>query len=263
MSRIRSIKPEFWNDRKLARLSRDARLLYIAMWNLSDEHGRLHGDARYIKGHCFPYDDDMTLDDVDALLSELEDAGRVQRYEHDDDPYLFLPTLGRHQRLEAAKQPSRLPDPTGLSVNADKSAESTDKSAESTDDPGEIVAQQVAGSRLQVAGKPSSPMEPTRIDVEQVCSAVADHVERVTRQRPKITSGWKRDARLLLDVDGRELSEVLAVVGWVSTDPFWSTNVLAVPTLRKQFGKLWAKSHAKTEAVPEWKRLGRLGEWDV
>ena len=38
MARIRSIKPEFWDDRKLAkRASRDARLLYIALWNLADE----------------------------------------------------------------------------------------------------------------------------------------------------------------------------------------------------------------------------------
>ena len=42
MARIRSVKPEFWTDRKLARCtSRDARLLYIALWNISDEHGRL------------------------------------------------------------------------------------------------------------------------------------------------------------------------------------------------------------------------------
>ena len=32
MARIRSVKPEYWDDRKLAkRTSRDARLLYIAL----------------------------------------------------------------------------------------------------------------------------------------------------------------------------------------------------------------------------------------
>ena len=274
MARMRSIKPEFWSDRKISRLSRDARLLYISLWNFSDEHGRLQGDARYIKGHCLPYEDDLSLDSIDGLMNELKDAGRVEIYDVDGDPYLFLPRLARHQRLEAQKQESRLPAPppkrtrkAKITLNSeestDKSADHADKPEESPNESGQIVAQQVAGSRLHVAGKPSSPMEPTRIDVEQICAAVADHVEQVTRRRPKITDGWKRDARLLLDSDGRALSEVLAVISWVSADSFWSTNVLAVPTLRKQFGKLWAKSQAKTEAVPEWKRLGRLGEWDV
>jgi hypothetical protein len=50
VARIRSIKPEYWADQDLAeQVSRDARLLYIGLWNLADEHGRLRGDPRYIK----------------------------------------------------------------------------------------------------------------------------------------------------------------------------------------------------------------------
>src|SRR3954471_23554574 len=106
MARIRSVKPEFWSDRRLAtRVSRDARLLYVALWNFADEHGRLHGDTRYVKGNCLPYDDDLDLRDVDRLLGELETASRIQRYEHDGDPYIFLPKLSTHQRLEPAKVP--------------------------------------------------------------------------------------------------------------------------------------------------------------
>lgn len=148
MPRIRSIKPEFWTDRKLARCSRDARLLYISMWNHADEWARLHGDTRYVKGHCLPYDDDLSLQAVERLLAELEQAGRVQRYVIDDDPYLFLPKLAAHQRLEPNKTPSRLPAPPltcGFSVAAEESEKIPEKS-------GEIVAQQVASSRWQVAG---------------------------------------------------------------------------------------------------------------
>jgi hypothetical protein len=163
MARIRSVKPEFWTDRKLARLTRDARLLYISMWNQSDEHGRLHGDARYVKGHCLPYDDDLGLDDIDALLNELQAFGRVLRYEVEGDPYLFLPHLARHQRLEAHKQESRLPPPPSHPARVstsprdsedspEKSAQSPDNLAEPANEAGEIVAQQVAGSRWQVAG---------------------------------------------------------------------------------------------------------------
>lgn len=112
MARIRSVKPEFWTDRPLARkLSRDARLFYIALWNFADEHARLGGDPYYLKGQIFPYDDDLDAAGVVRLLRELEAAGKVVQYEIDDDPYLFLPRLDRHQRLESDKVPSRLPAP--------------------------------------------------------------------------------------------------------------------------------------------------------
>lgn len=165
MARIRSVKPEFWTDRKLSRLSRDARLLYIALWNQADEWSRVHGDTRYVKGHCLPYDDDLTLSAVDRLLAELSAAGHLQRYDVGGDPYLYLPKMAKHQRLEPHKVPSRLPDPPSVQVTdvqsngAEKSERGADLSARDSDvcepdaNPSEpIVVQQVAGSRWQVAG---------------------------------------------------------------------------------------------------------------
>lgn len=136
MARIRSVKPEFWVDRSFVRKvpNRDARMLYMALWNLADEHARLMGDPAYIKGQAFPYaeDDDLTPKVIDALLDTLADAGRVVRYEVDGDPYLFLPRLAKHQRLESTKVPSRLPpppDPDDPAPRPDKSAPDPDGSA--------------------------------------------------------------------------------------------------------------------------------------
>ena len=120
MARIRSVKPEFWDDRKLAkRASRDARLLYIALWNLADEWARLNGDPQWIKGQVFSYDDDLDASAVAKLLEELENPalGAVVAYEVDGDPYLFLPKLERHQRLEPEKVKSRLPAPPAWALN--------------------------------------------------------------------------------------------------------------------------------------------------
>jgi hypothetical protein len=41
MSRIRTIKPEFWEDEGNGRLSALARLLFIATFNMADDEGRL------------------------------------------------------------------------------------------------------------------------------------------------------------------------------------------------------------------------------
>lgn len=176
--RIRSIKPEFWSDSKLTRVSRDARLLFIALWNQADEWARVNGDLRWVKGHCLPFDDDVTFEDIDGLLAELAGMGRVVRYVVDGDPFLFLPTLGKHQRLEPHKTPSRLPDPVDSEIFPEQSEkipenitvrsrpsdsplfpqvqEDSEKipdlSEKNADHSGQIVVQQVAGSMEHVAG---------------------------------------------------------------------------------------------------------------
>ena len=187
MARIRSIKPEYWDDRKLARCaSRDARLLYIALWNLADEHGRLNGDPQWIKGQVFPYDNDLDSSAVAKLLEELQAPalGAVIAYEVDGDPYLFLPKLARHQRLEPEKVRSRLPappDPSGPEPDrspppAWPTGRGADESASHRADQSESGAYQserradesapsadksallyVAGSREHVAGSRGSP----------------------------------------------------------------------------------------------------------
>lgn len=110
MARIRSLKPEFWTDEELATsVSRDGRMLYAGLWNLADEHGRLRGDPRYVKGQIFAYDDDLTPEVIDKLLDDLAALKKVVRYRVAGARYLFLPNLGKHQRLESDKVPSRLP----------------------------------------------------------------------------------------------------------------------------------------------------------
>jgi hypothetical protein len=113
MARIRSIKPEYWSDRSLARqLSRDARLLYIALWNFADEHGRLPGGPRWAKGNCLPYEDDLDPSAVEQLLHQLASAGKVIPYEADGDPTSTCPTwpgasAWRPRRYPAASPPRR------------------------------------------------------------------------------------------------------------------------------------------------------------
>lgn len=111
MARIRSVKPEFFQDEDLAVEvpSRDARLLYIGLWGLADEHGRLRGNSTSIKGELFAYDDDLTPEVIDKLIGMLVDTGRAIRYQVRSSAYLFLPKLAKNQRLEPSKVPSRLP----------------------------------------------------------------------------------------------------------------------------------------------------------
>jgi hypothetical protein len=144
---MRSLKPEFWHDQEITRLPRDARLLYMAMWNLADEHGRLQGDPRFIKGQAFPYDDDLSATEIDALVDALRVAGKAVKYQVRGATYLYLPKLAKHQRLDSEKVPSRLPAPEDAESEPEPEPFS-DESAKNTD----LGVNESALSMLHVAG---------------------------------------------------------------------------------------------------------------
>lgn len=183
MARIRSLKPEYFADEDLAvATSRDARLLYPGLWGLADEWGRLRGNPAFVKGHVFPYDDDLDAAAVDRLIDELAAAGKVVRYRVGHATYLFLPNLKTHQRLEPEKTASRLPPPDqgtpdpfppATTVPADDSENFPGKPAEDPEESALACArlfskEQVAGSRVHGGNSPSTtvlalvpPMQPT------------------------------------------------------------------------------------------------------
>ena len=61
MARIRTIKPEFWEDEKLAKLPVHARLLFIGTWNFADDNGALLANPVLMKSHIFPYEDKLMI----------------------------------------------------------------------------------------------------------------------------------------------------------------------------------------------------------
>jgi len=113
MPRIRTVKPEFWEDEVVGLLPRDARLLFISTFNMADDEGLLRWTPAYIKAQTFMYDDDLTLKHVEVLMGLLTDAG------------LLFPFIGgvarqqmavivnfrKHQRINRP-QKSKLPPPS-------------------------------------------------------------------------------------------------------------------------------------------------------
>jgi len=80
MPRIRTVKPDFWEDESIGLISRDARLLFIATWNLADDEGLLRWNGQYLSSAVFMYDEDLDPAAVERLMSELETANLVFSY---------------------------------------------------------------------------------------------------------------------------------------------------------------------------------------
>jgi hypothetical protein len=98
--RIRQIKPDFWKHDGLGELSRDARLLFIGLWGLSDCEGRLDDRPKRIKAEIFPYDD-ITSEDVNRWLNELayHTESFIIRYQVNGECFIAIPAFREHQKL--------------------------------------------------------------------------------------------------------------------------------------------------------------------
>ncbi|MEN6422031.1 MAG: hypothetical protein ABFD76_08785 [Smithella sp.] len=107
MSRIRTIKPEFWTDEQVVECSPTARLLFIGLWNFCDDQGIHPYSPKTIKMEIFP-GDDFKITTIENLLQELIKNSLVKTYHVDNKQYLII-TGWRHQKIE--KPNSKYPIP--------------------------------------------------------------------------------------------------------------------------------------------------------
>lgn len=104
MARIRSIKPEFPQSESMGRVSRDARLLFVMLWPICDDHGRTRAASRMLASLLFPYDSDAPAL-MDGWLSELEREGCIRRYVVDGSTYLEVCNWLKHQKIDKPSKP--------------------------------------------------------------------------------------------------------------------------------------------------------------
>lgn len=100
--RIRTIKPEFWQNETIACLPEFTRLVAIALLNYADDHGYFMANHKLIAGNLFPFEDDskkipraiQELSCVDYLELGIDSKGRhVARVVNFD----------KHQRVDKPK----------------------------------------------------------------------------------------------------------------------------------------------------------------
>lgn len=109
----RIIKESVQTSDTLASVSADAERLFWRLVTASDDYGRFHARPHIVLGKCLSaFVGRFDIDQVAAWLDELDQAGLIQRYEVDGEPFLRLPTWGEHQRPPRAKESKFPPPPT-------------------------------------------------------------------------------------------------------------------------------------------------------
>ncbi|MFH0987633.1 MAG: hypothetical protein V1841_01935 [Patescibacteria group bacterium] len=110
MSRNRVIKPEFWDDEKICKVKRDARLTFIGLWNNSDDYGVVKGHPGWLKSRIFPYDEDLSLEEFKKWLDDLEDIEVIIPFIAHGESYYFIVHFSDHQKIDKPSK-TRNPEP--------------------------------------------------------------------------------------------------------------------------------------------------------
>jgi hypothetical protein len=105
MSRIRTIKPEFFTSESVLSVSPLARLFFIGLWCEADREGRLKWKPKTLKFRYLPSDSV----NIEKLCKELEDERMIVTYSFEGVDYCEIPGFKSHQVINNREKDSELP----------------------------------------------------------------------------------------------------------------------------------------------------------
>ena len=100
MAKYRTIKPEFWEDEKIAQLPIPCRLFYIGTWNFADDNGVFRGNAAMMKSKIFPYDCSLRTSDVSKWISALVKIGMLIPLDYKNEKFYKIRAFLNHQKID-------------------------------------------------------------------------------------------------------------------------------------------------------------------
>jgi len=235
MPQGRIILKSISQSKKLALLKTDgARLLYTWLIPNADVNGCFSGDPQVIKGQIFTRLN-HSYRIVELYLQDLENIGLIIRYEVSGDRFLYLPDF-------VDKQPSLKPEREGKPTI-----------------PLPTPEQLQSKSGLNPSYSPLSKVKESKEEVKESKEAfsqnssefrLAFHLfnlilkRKPTFKKPNMKD-WAKQIDLMIRIDKRKPNDILNVILWCQSDPFWQNNILSTAKLRKQFDQLELKMKAE------------------
>lgn len=184
MPRIRNIKPEFFDDEELCQLKPLARLLFAGLWCWADREGRLKDQPARLKSLILPYD----TCDTNKLLTALDEAKMIVRYEVEGRDYIAIRHFLRHQRPHPNEVPSTYPAPPLGTCNSYQGHEPIAPKARANPPEGNRREQKGA------VGDSDSGRRRDYIAIENLTGllnkTVADAIDEFRADHPAVSEEW-------------------------------------------------------------------------
>lgn len=178
MARIRTIKPEHWNDKKLAEISLPAHLLWIALWNFSDDEGIIESDLNLIRSQVFPRRTDIRTEQVEQWIGQLVKARFVIPFTYNGEGYLIHRTFKTHQKIDKPKD-SKIPKELIIKVRNANQEPFDDSSATLTrkaDEESALVEESSVEEGKVEESKPSPHFETNLIVYDAEAEILANQI---------------------------------------------------------------------------------------
>ena len=246
MARIRTIKPKFWDDIKIGKISRDARLLYIGLWNFADDLGVVIADPVWLKSKIFPYDQ-IQLKQFEAWLKVLEKTGFISLLTVKSERFYYLPTFSRHQVINK-------PNMDDVNIRKDLLdrllCQITDQSR---NDPGSIPDQSVQEEERK--GRESNTV--TSNEDNSICESIETNTSELEINSART---WKNDFEVYKDGLRETYNALRSDSQWIEQQRKYHPGVDILLTLEKACVNYWATeagwNHKKSQrsAKIDWRR---------
>lgn len=222
--RIRTIKPEFWTNERMASLSEFTRLLALALINYADDEGYFNANVSLIRGALFPFGDESGR--IRGSLGELSRLDYLRLSKGADGrEYGWIVHFSDHQKVEKLKQ-SRI---KGLASFPEASGTSRGNIGD------ESVLEQGSGNRDQ--GSSSCP-KPDGSDEQKFVDWFLALLVETGAPAPVLTKSnreaWASAYEKMIRLDGRTKDQVKDVCRWARNDSFWRQNFLSPLKLREK-----------------------------
>jgi hypothetical protein len=276
MARIRSVKPTFWTDEKIGLLARDVRLTFLGLISaMADDHGRLPGVARLVRGAVYPFDEDISTAEVERHLQDLAARHLIHRYEVNGAQYIHIRNWLRHQRVDKPS-PSLIPEPPRFVAEQSSNGSRTfptERSGtermvtEGTESGADARASQVQARFLETFYRDATPERRKEI-LSQLAAALSPEGARVRKGETVNARSQAHLDRCLTDTirqGVRDPDKAIVVALKKLIDPELDsrgqTVTEAASNQQKRDDKLWDLYHAeKTTAGRAW-ATSNPAEW--
>lgn len=197
--RIRSIKPEWLEDERLAQSSDTARMVSVALITMADDYGNGRANEMFLAAQIWPYSRDAqeTLMRLSRAADELSQAGFVAFYTVKGQRYFSITNWAKHQKVQHPGKPI-VPGPEQDDSEAPRAAV-TDVSGDSH----EVLTPEGKG-REGIGGRSRAPASPPdrKVQPEDVSGAwhAAMHGPDGNPTALHATGSWREEYDAIADV---------------------------------------------------------------
>lgn len=118
----RMVYTNLWQNPDFAKLSNEAKLLYIGTITVADDDGKLRGNSLLLRSQVFPLDEKVSVEDVRKWLNEIVRSKLITFYKVKNEYYIQHPNWGKYQYIRPdIYKKSKIPSSQKSNRNSTKS----------------------------------------------------------------------------------------------------------------------------------------------